>query len=196
MKKYFLLALIILLIVIAVFYFDNNKQDDFGWSTYKNERYGIKFVYPVHWNLRQSQALADSNPQQERNFAQISVDNGRDSENDLVCPSGFAGLTFQVGKLRNNSQSFEKFIESAPEFELGGRDKWGPVNLITIGEYQAFKVERIVDREYQCNGPLYFLEQDGSHYTTIGAAIGLSNPADRRIVEEILNSIELSPREF
>ena len=169
--------------------------DTSGWQTYRNDEYGFEVRYPDEWLLDESMSLARTHPEQERNFVQINISNGRstrEGEEGSPCQLNYVGITFQIGKLRQQDfESFEYFVDFLIENPERGRPPTVKPKLIqtTIGGSNALMIK---GEEYQdCENGFYYVEQNIDRYTTISFITERNE--DSLIIAQILSTFRFTP---
>lgn len=192
-KKLFIILFLISIVlaggVFAWQYFGEPKDETADWQTYRNKEYGVEFEYPPSWILDEKNAFSVNLPDQTRNFIQINISNGvkgPEDESMNRCQPGIASMVYQVGKLRENQQTFEEFVN----FQIENPERGTPLAvkpkliLATIGGHDALKIEEIVDN---CKTEFYYVEQSSDRYMTISFIVDKND--DKLVINQILSTL-------
>ncbi|MDP4007314.1 MAG: hypothetical protein Q8P55_01835 [bacterium] len=168
------------------------RVDVSDWQTYRNETYRFELKHPESWSFQESNALSPTHPDQNRGFIQISINNGINQPEDesmSPCQPGYAALTFQIGKLRENREAFIEFkdfvnflIENP---ERGGPPVPKPVLIKTmLGGHNALMIGSGVYDE--CESAFYYVDQNSDRFTTV--SLIAEKDTDKLIIDQILST--------
>ena len=165
----------------------SSSDETLNWKTYKNDKYGIEFQYPDSWMLDDHEALSINLPDQSKNFVQINITNEASTRDDELnsCQPGKASAVYQVGKLRDSQQTFEKFVDFDIENPERGIPPAVKPKLISteVGGRKALKIERTIDN---CMTEFYYVDQNLDKYLTISFIADKNN--DKLLHNQILST--------